>query len=100
MADPTAPAMISDVTRGAACLSTPMPLTAPLNDVAPMELATAPICTDVMTPKGMATRIVGIRETWVMNQAWSMNSDHEKRRAMMSENMWRSVLRPRRSHRA
>ena len=90
MAEPTAPAMISEVTRGAACRSTPMPLTAPENEVAPIELATAPIWTEVMTPKGIATRIVGIRETWVMNQAWSMNSDQENRRPMMSETMCRT----------
>ena len=38
----------------------------------------------MMTPNGMATRIVGISETWVMNQACSRNSSQEKRRAMMS----------------
>ena len=61
-----------------------MPLTAPLNDVAPIWLATAPICTEVITPNGIATRIVGSSETRVMNQAWSRNSDHEKRRVTMS----------------
>ena len=36
IADPTAPAIINDTTRGAPWRSTPMPLTAPLNDVAPI----------------------------------------------------------------
>ncbi len=59
IADPTAPAIISDVTSGAPCRSTPMPLTAPMNDWAPIWLAAAPIWTDVMTPNGIDTRIVG-----------------------------------------
>jgi len=61
-----------------------MPLTAPLKEVAPIWFATAPIWTEVMTPNGIATRIVGSRETRVMNHAWSMNSLHENRRATMS----------------
>ena len=61
-----------------------MPLTAPLNDVAPIWSATAPIWTEVMTPNGIATRIVGSSETRVMNQAWSRNSLQEKRRRAMS----------------
>ena len=84
MADPTAPAIIKEVTSGAPWRSTPMPLTAPENDVAPICAATAPICTEVMTPKGMATKIVGSSETRVMNQAWSTNSDQEKRPLTMS----------------
>src|SRR5690242_20468483 len=62
-----------------------MPLTAPENEVAPIWLATAPICTEVMTPSGIATRIVGSSETRVMNQACSMNSSQENRRWTMSE---------------
>ena len=61
-----------------------MPLTAPMNDWAPIWLAAAPIWTDVMTPNGIETRIVGSSDTRVMNQHWSRNSDHENRRATMS----------------
>jgi hypothetical protein len=69
IADPTAPAIISEVTSGAPCRSTPRPLTAPWKEVAPIWPATAPIWTEMITPNGIATRIVGSSDTRVMNQA-------------------------------
>src|SRR4051794_25170254 len=38
----------------------------------------------MITPNGIATSTVGSSDTRVMNQAWSMNSVHENRRATMS----------------
>ena len=83
-ADPTAPAISREVTNGAPWRSTPMPLTAPVKDVAPICWATAPTWTATMTPNGMATRIVGRKATRVMNQACSKNSRQEKRARTMS----------------
>src|SRR5690349_5042890 len=83
-ADPTAPAIINEVTSGAPWRSTPMPLTAPLNADAPIWLAMPPTCTETMTPNGIATRMVGSRETRAMNHAWKRNSCQEKRRPTMS----------------
>ena len=72
-----------------------MPLTAPMNDVAPIWSATPPIWTEMITPNGIATRIVGSSETRVMNQAWSRNSVQENRRATMSVTANRTDSQPR-----
>jgi len=64
MADPTAPAIIRRSPAAHPASVRRMPFTAPLNEVAPDLVGDiAPICTEVMTPKGMATRIVGSSET-------------------------------------
>ena len=74
MAEPAAPAMIRAAAIGAASRTVARTAVAPANDWAPSWPVRFPTWSEMTAPKGIETRIVGIRVTLVMNQACSTNS--------------------------
>ena len=61
---------------GAASRTTARTAVAPANDWAPSWPVRLPTCSEMTAPKGIETRMVGIRVTDVMNHACSRNSRH------------------------
>ncbi|CAM3940044.1 hypothetical protein SMNI109538_21030 [Smaragdicoccus niigatensis] len=84
MAEPTAPEIMSTVTRGAPCLNTPNPVAAPMKESAPTWETMPPTWIWMVTVMGMATKRVGMTATLHMKAHWRMNSANGNLRCQTS----------------